>query len=185
MSRSQDVVLSVDHAARGSGRVIGRNISHQCVNLRECPILRELRADAPGGGDLTGGQVRPPLAPDHFRQRANRLYVVRIASPGACSARRIRRPAENPRFRREIIQPILQYPAGSSERARAIEEAAWIVRVLPNGRSGRVADSPRNRRSWNGDRMVLPAHKQHLPSRRRFSRRSRSDMFAQIPQPLV
>ena len=121
------------------------------------------KTGAPGGGDLTGGQVRPPLAPDHFRQRANRLYVVRIASPGACTARRIRRPAENPRFRREIIQPILQYPAGSSERARAIEEAAWIVRVLPNGRSGRVADSPRNRRSWNGDRMVLPAHKQHLP----------------------
>ena len=45
---------------RGSGRVTGKDISHQYVNLRQCPALRELRADAPGGSYLASGQVHRP-----------------------------------------------------------------------------------------------------------------------------
>ena len=53
-------VRIIGRVERRSGRMIGKDISHQCVNLRECPVLRELRADAPRGGDLASGQVHRP-----------------------------------------------------------------------------------------------------------------------------
>ena len=67
------------HAERGSGRVIGKDTPHQCVNLRERPVLRELRTDTPGGGNLASGQVRRPNSSLCMRRQCRELPASAIA----------------------------------------------------------------------------------------------------------
>ena len=56
----------------------GKDISHQYVNLRECPALRELRADAPGGSYLASEQVHRPDGSLGLRCQCHKLPVSAI-----------------------------------------------------------------------------------------------------------
>ena len=63
-----------------------------------------------------------------------------LASPAPPSPKN-RSTTANPTaaWRYEVIRPILEHPAGSAERGRAVVEAAKVVHVHPNGRRGAVS----------------------------------------------
>ena len=62
----------------------------------------------------------PPIVPSHFHRRSTNLHVIRIATPGATSAKRTRNPNEYPKpVRESIFAAFSMSPVQSAPRANS------------------------------------------------------------------